>query len=965
MCRVRITTFSIYNIMKKNRISLLLLLLSAWMLQAMAAPVSPAQAEKVAQAFLSKNLKNKAPLKMSRLKSASAIAAATATEPYYVFNAEANGGFVVVSGDDRFASVIAYADRGHFALDDAPSSLRAWMNLYARYVRAYWTTDSLGSAPAALADASVVVSPLLGEINWGQDFPINEQCPTYTDNGQMVHYYTGCVATAATQIMRYHKFPAQGTGTKACVVNGISLSADFGSTTYDWENMLPAYSRTGTYTDAQRKAVSTLAAQFGVAVNMEYAKDGSGASPMMVPGALRDYFGYDRHVVLRKRSYYGTTEWMQIIKAELDAGRPVYYGGASDAGQGGHAFVCDGYDSNDYVHINWGWYGTSNGYFLINRLNPSDLGTGGGSGGYNRDQEMVTGIQAPSESDADVCWPVYGSVRLSIIPYTSNTFSLMTILENLDTNDFEGQLAAVVTRNGEVIKVLKSEALTLKGFANGLSGTAYPTMRDITATADGLADGAYEIRFAIRATGAKDWQIVRHSTGLPRYVDMTVQNGQVSIASTAHAVTPRVELLAPITPAADVHAGGSALFSVKMRNNGDDMQIKSVVVQMTATDGSGITLTGKTSTMVYEQSEGTVSVLVDVPDNAAEGNYQVTAYADGYADHVFDDAKVGRATVSVGSLITKPILGVTQPVEWSGSEGATTIKQNTVLMLGTALRNYGAAGKVGVIMRLEDTSDASHNFAFMQKDVTLSKGVLSTVTMGRYVNVDPGTYKVIVAAVAEDGSTVEVVQPTTPTYVTIEPNDNLLVTVKSLTLDSHLTTGKRVSGQMVVHFNSDFSNYVYLRLRRFTNSGGEIVTMKRVAGDAGTDATITFNYTPDLADGIYMPLIEYKDGSSYVGAGGLANYYREFTMGELTSIDAAQTDAPVSVSPHRVSDVLTIRTVEGVSVNRVVLTTPAGAQVWSGKPTAGTIDLSSMPRGLYVVTIYTNRGAKSDKVVRE
>ena len=100
---------------------------------------------------------------------------------------------------------------------------------------------------------------------------------------------------------------------------------------------------------------------------------------MMVPGALKNYFGYDKHVTLRKRSYYGTTEWMNIIKAELDAGRPVYYGGASDAGQGGHAFVCDGYDDNGYVHINWGWYGDSNGYFLVNRLNPSDLGEGGGT----------------------------------------------------------------------------------------------------------------------------------------------------------------------------------------------------------------------------------------------------------------------------------------------------------------------------------------------------------------------------------------------------------------------------------------------------------------------------------------------------------------------------------------------------------------------------------------------------------
>ena len=209
-----------------------------------------------------------------------------------------------------------------------------WMQQYARYVEAYWANPNLvAKSQTVEAESNVVVAPLLDKIEWGQDYPFNIQCPTYTDAGKTVHYYTGCVATAATQIMRFWKYPKHGTGEKTYTAKGMTLSADFGSTTYDWANMLEAYPKGETsFTPAQTKAVATLAAQFGVAVEMEYEKAGSGAVPMLVPSALKNYFGYDKRTTMLKRSYYSTSEWMDIMRNELDAGRPVYYGGASDAG---------------------------------------------------------------------------------------------------------------------------------------------------------------------------------------------------------------------------------------------------------------------------------------------------------------------------------------------------------------------------------------------------------------------------------------------------------------------------------------------------------------------------------------------------------------------------------------------------------------------------------------------------------
>ncbi len=927
-------------------------------------PVTQAQAELLARNFIGQRVTTAKKPALRRMAVASTGIAANSPQPYYVFNAGDNQGFVIVSGEDRFANVIAYSDHGHFELDNAPASLRSWMNLYAQYVEAYWNNDSLKAATPARAAAQVVVSPLLGDITWGQDAPFNDKCPSYTDGTSSVHYYTGCVAAAATQIMRYYKYPTRGTGEKSCTVKGIELSANFGATEYNWDNMLANYPRGGTFSTAQRDAVATLAAHFGVAVEMEYEKAGSGASPMMVPGALKNYFGYDSHVTLRKRDYYSTTEWMNIIKSELDAGRPVYYGGASDAGTGGHAFVCDGYDENGYVHINWGWYGSSNGYFLVNRLNPSDLGEGGGTGGYNRDQEMVTGIQPATEDKSDVELPLYGSVRLSITPYGGNKFSLMTILENLDTDEFNGILAAVITQNGVVKGVLKQESLTVKGYANSLSGTAYITMRDITATADGLADGDYEIRFAYKQANGLSWHIVRHYTGYAKYIEMSVQNGQVVLGS-AHVAKPDVTLTAPLSCNNEIHAGGAALFSVKLRNNSNEMRLNSIVVALTSKNNPEKLVTGKVTASVYEESTCETSVLVTLPDTVTPGRYVVTAYADGYAEYTFDDSEVGRTEVEVLEKTSKPILGITQRITWSASGDATTLKQGDMLMLAFAARNFGAQGNASVITRLQDVDAPERSYVLRQTASTAyEQGEERTFSLGRYLNLDAGTYTVTVSAVADDGTPLTIAQPAEKTTITIESNPELLMTVKSLTLSDVLSPGKKTTGQLVVHLNQDYSNYVYLRLRQFTNTGGELVLMKRISnGTAGQDITFDFNYTPSLAVGTYMPMVEYKSGSTtYVGAGGLVNYYREVRVVDATAIDSPKTEQSALATVSCAGGVVTVCPAIGVNVDHITVTSVAGTLVCNGVDT--TVDLSAMPRGIYLISVFTDKGTVTRKVFR-
>lgn len=334
---------------------------------------------------------------------------------FYVFNKGRNGGFVIVSGDDRSEAVLGYADRGTFCWDSIPPAMRWWLGQYEAELD--WLqehgSDLPQRLPALKADptkaqtlrvpdgqssplrpvtrltrAADEVPPLLGDIVWGQDEPFNNLCPML--NGNLT--VTGCVATAMAQIMAYYKHPACGTGSHSYhwAKGGRDLSADFGATEYAWDDMLPRYVYGG-YTQAQADAVATLMYHAGIAVDMNYDPTGSGAYGVDVPKALTEYFGYDASVHIKDRNFYTMTEWHDMVRTELEAGRPVYYAG--DAPAGGHAFVCDGYDASGYFHINWGWKGSSNGYFLLNALDPADQGVGGFVGGYNDNQSIIVGIK--------------------------------------------------------------------------------------------------------------------------------------------------------------------------------------------------------------------------------------------------------------------------------------------------------------------------------------------------------------------------------------------------------------------------------------------------------------------------------------------------------------------------------------------------------------------------------------------
>lgn len=318
------------------------------------------------------------------------------TSAVYVFNQPDNNGYLLLSADDVAIPLLGYADKGEFDPANIAPAMQWWLDEYSRQIE-YATANGIKASTAKsprrqAAEASrVEIAPML-KTDWDQGEPYNNQCPT----DATVRTYTGCVATAMAQVMKYWEYPERGEGTITYTASSLSkkLTLNLSKTAFDWDNMLDIY-LPGKYNSTQSDAVAYLMKACGYAVKMDYGTDSSGALAMNICQGLTKYFKYDGNASYELRMMYSSDEWADMIYDNLKNVGPILYGGGSYIG-GGHSFVCDGY-KDGLFHFNWGWTGMSNGYYSLEALNPSALGAGGGAGGgYNFTQDAVLGIQPPT-----------------------------------------------------------------------------------------------------------------------------------------------------------------------------------------------------------------------------------------------------------------------------------------------------------------------------------------------------------------------------------------------------------------------------------------------------------------------------------------------------------------------------------------------------------------------------------------
>ena len=526
----------------------------------------------------------------------------------YIFS-KGKEGYVILSADEIAYPMLGYSDSGIFDPNNIPPQLECLLEQYALQIE-YARTLDLPAQGSATRDAGLTgLSPVAPMVSaaWNQGTPYNNACPEKDGKKTL----TGCVATSMAQVMDYFQYPAKGSGSIKyyCKNLGQNLELDFSELTFDWNNMLSSYHE-GQYDEAQADAVATLMMACGFSVEMEYSPVLSLSYSYLVPLALTKYFNYAESCRYVSRKEYSGSQWGLMIYDNLKNLGPVIYDATSPMA-GGHSFVCDGYDGNGYFHFNRGWSGSSNGYYSLDALNPTDLGTGVGSvTGFNIDQDAVLGIRLPDGNDYSAPLNIiqYGSLTASI---SGHKLTFNAITDNWDESvGLANENALPITFSvGAIINSLENSFNEIvEGTIAGqdqlslLPYTMYVYSKEgnpeITIPSD-LKDGEYKVTLACcdREYKTNEWQPVKTFYGNPNYVILKVENGSYNVEN----LTPaKVEI-----PQAEFTTGlyytRPAALKATIVNNSDLEQTKSLTPVLLY--NGNIFFTGETILVTLQPNE--------------------------------------------------------------------------------------------------------------------------------------------------------------------------------------------------------------------------------------------------------------------------------------------------------------------------------------------------------------------------
>ena len=771
---------------------------------------------------------------------------------FYVFN-RGTDAYVIVSGDDRMKSVLAYSDKGAFNTTHLPDNLLMWMEL----CNAVYQEAQMGVEPKVepklmtRATYAEEVKPLLitdqGEIMWDQSEPYNNMCP-YVKGYRAV---TGCVATAMAQIMRYWGAPAKGIGTHSYKLNGQTISFDFSATTFKWDKMLVNYANG--YTEEEANAVAELMLACGVAVEMGYDPSGSGAISQIVPQALVDYFGYNENVTYLGRDLYTSEEWEDLLKKELTFGRPVFYGGASK--EVGHAFVLDGYDKQNMYHVNWGWSGMNNGYYEITSLDPENHGTGGGSnlgGGYIFSQGMIVGFQPQTEGTYASNW-MSGDVEIPETVTKGASFNV-TINEIYNMGTLfhkDGLLGLVAEKDGEQTLLggvqLPSDIPTLYGYSSLLlSDCIIPT---------DLSDGIYMVYPASREARDNTWQRVRGNQGSKTMFTLEVKGNECSLKEFS-AFNVNANLQASVEVLRNLYTNHKGAFRLTFENSSTDAEYYGTVGVAFLTheeEPDFLAVSRMTQALLKAGETDTYEANLDmymeqnnqqVPLSA--GDYYVApAFTWGSYYYVFSDYKEVTVQTGVGTptlLINSNSLSPAQIEE--GGELEVT--------MNLSITGYGNVYSEPLILYVAPKGGGSV-FQRIQVDVFVEAGLEYVITKQFVPQVGAGEYMLAFYIYnMQTGQYEQVVKKnlyftvTMPSAIEDQQADKNKLVIYGQPVDSELRFAAPVNAEQVSIFASS----------------GMLLYQGELSGQGGGTYTVPAD---KLSSGYYILTVKLSDGTMLRG----------------------------------------------------------------------------------------------------
>ena len=682
------------------------------------------------------------------------------TQYLYVFGRGKSQGFVIVSSDSRAKEILGYADAGSFDPNNMPDNLQYWFAMYEKELEQLANTPEgdfqIATQPAApttkapLYEASV--APLI-QTKWNQGNPYNLKIPLY--DGQRP--VSGCVATAMAQIMKYHEWPDMGTGSHSYTHQGITHTASFETTAYEWTKMQRIYSSAAS--DEQKNAVATLMYHCGVAVNMSYGVAASGAYSSNVPAALKTYFDYDPSLTYLLRDTYTHAEWAEIIKIELTAGRPLYYGGHGN--YGGHAFVCDGYDAEGKFHFNWGWGGISDGYFELSALDPLDLGIGGGHGGFYYSQVIIAGVQPPASN------PAPGSFRLTYVAISSQTPTSV-----LPAETFQVTVSKLRNRGGQGFTV--SLGLALYNAGNE-SLEAYNPMLDRPATnplkpagiinpiqwaytlPDDIPDGDYRLcpAYATDALPNEPHPLETLQGGGAPYLTIRVASGKAASIADGGVINPVLSLNSlTVNDNNPVYQNRIARIEASITNSGSDYN-----------QDVRLTLSGA------QQSEDFLCLAGIAEGETKELTFfiQPSLPAGPYDLSLYYDTNSFSTPVSILPEPPAPSLSLAEAPSFPNAARVNRFAPN----LKVSITNTGGFYDGSLLAFVFPASGGSSLTYFGEQNVFINQGEKKEVTFNSDIALNPGQYGVIPCYIS--GSSAILLSNSLLSFTLVEPDtDNTL-----------------------------------------------------------------------------------------------------------------------------------------------------------------------------------------------
>lgn len=538
-----------------------------------AKPRSAAESEDLARAFFSE--RNEDALRSTDnvrlLYSASQISGRRSggNEAFLIFGNEQNG-FVVISGDDNLPPVLAFSDGGDLDNDVIPDALK---HILTNYSLNFEKTKIYKKNEKSTLRSSSFAAPLLGHIMYGQTEPYNDKMLEHKNKKASA----GCVAVAMAQIMKYYEYPESGTGNISYKTDtlGFDIDVTLGEA-YDWNNMLDFYEKDG-YTDVQKDAVSTLVLHCGAAVSMNYFSDEQGASGARfsdLPDALINYFNYDKNLYLTSREFFTLEEWTELLKDEIDNGRPVAYSG-SNMENGGHAFIIDGYAPDNFFHVNWGWSGTYNGFYSIDLLDYEPYYDGSGSStSLAYGNFAVLGIQPPNE-DSEFRHSLYVDSPISTNNVASVSrfgfFDLNKVLLSNIGRDFDGFASIVLCNENDSIVSHLIDAAPLKVESGRSAGFSIGNLF----LPSSVKNGKYKVSVAFSFDG-ENWNLP-HRSKLNKQLIMEVTDSSVNFSYQEANISLTNASVAVLH---NLYENTQADFSLSLTNSSDEEYIHTVGLKL-------------------------------------------------------------------------------------------------------------------------------------------------------------------------------------------------------------------------------------------------------------------------------------------------------------------------------------------------------------------------------------------------